>query len=385
MARSHTGHLTGSDAVTSAVFRQYGIIRVDGLDELQDTAAMLARAAPPQGDGVCIYAISGGTGAHLADLAAAAGLRLPPLGNETQSRLHEWIPAYLRVSNPVDNGGAPSADERGRKILDTIVADPNVGVVVCPITGALPSMSKPLARDLVAVAETTDKPICVIWGSPVTDDPAYSILVSSSKVVTFRTFGNCVGAVKAWLDWHDFRTRYRSAKRPRRRAPVVAPGSPLSEHESKEILRRVRHPGHAGRGRAVGRGRGAGGDRDRLSGRGEGVGSGLRPQVGPGARARRAALGRRRAGRLCGARRARGARERAGRRRSRVRRGREPRRPVRADGDVRAGRCLRRGVRRRHVPGAAVRQGRSEAHDRRGARRHLVRGPGDTETSRSST
>ena len=30
MAQSHTGHLTGSDAVTSAVFRQFGVTRVDG-------------------------------------------------------------------------------------------------------------------------------------------------------------------------------------------------------------------------------------------------------------------------------------------------------------------------------------------------------------------
>ena len=130
MAKSHTGHLTGSDAVTSAVFRQFGVTRVDGLDELQDTAAMLARSAPPKGDGVCIYAISGGTGAHMADLASAAGLRLPEVSAETQTALHEWIPTYLRVSNPVDNGGAPSADWRGRKILDALVADPNAGVDV---------------------------------------------------------------------------------------------------------------------------------------------------------------------------------------------------------------------------------------------------------------
>ena len=135
--------------------------------------------APPTGDGVCVYAISGGTGAHMADLAAAAGLRLPDLtDDDARRRCTSGSPTYLRVSNPVDNGGAPSADWRGRKILDAIVADPNVDVVICPITGALPSMRKPLARDLVAVAETTDKPICVIWGSPVdrrrrrTRDPA---------------------------------------------------------------------------------------------------------------------------------------------------------------------------------------------------------------------
>jgi acyl-CoA synthetase (NDP forming) len=192
-----------------------------------------------------VYAISGGTGAHMADLLAEAGLRLPDLGAGTQTALRQWIPDYLRVSNPVDNGGAPSADERGRKILDAIVADPAVDAIVCPITGALASMSKPLARDLVAVAETTDKPICAIWGSPVSDEDAYRILLASSKVITFRTFGNCVQAVRAWADWHAFRTHYRSPfARPRLRALATPArdrlardaGAVLIEHEAKELL-----------------------------------------------------------------------------------------------------------------------------------------------------
>jgi acetate---CoA ligase (ADP-forming) len=244
MAKSHTGHLTGQDAIVSSVFRQFGVTRVRGLDELQDTGAMLARAAAPTSDGVCVYAISGGTGAHMADLAAEAGLALPDLTPETQRQLHEWIPTYLRVSNPVDNGGAPSSDWRGRKILDAIVCDPNVGAVICPITGALASMSKPLAQDLVDVAETTDKPICVIWGSPIADgEPAFDILCSSSKVITFRTFQNCVHAVRAWLDWHAFRARYRSpfAKPVRRRSSAAAalpagPARSLTEHEAKGVL-----------------------------------------------------------------------------------------------------------------------------------------------------
>jgi acyl-CoA synthetase (NDP forming) len=263
MAQSHTGHLTGSDAVTNAVFRQFGVIRVDGLDELQDTATLLSRAEPPTTDGVCIYAISGGTGAHLADLAADGGLRIPELTRKTQKALREWIPGYLRVSNPVDNGGAPSADWRGRKILDALVADPNVGVLVCPITGALPTMSRPLAEDLVAVAETTDKPIVVIWGSPLSDDPAYTDVLVPSGLPVFRTFGNCVGAVKAYLDHHKFVARHRSPfarpvrtrskaaptvdalLHPRSGRDVLSSGTEgrgqnghrtLSEHESKAVL-----------------------------------------------------------------------------------------------------------------------------------------------------
>src|SRR4051794_29325277 len=88
MAQSHTGHLTGSDAITGAVFRQFGVTRVDGLDELLEVSAAFARTRPStvpawakkdREPGVCVYAISGGTGAHIADLLADAGLSLPDL------------------------------------------------------------------------------------------------------------------------------------------------------------------------------------------------------------------------------------------------------------------------------------------------------------------
>lgn len=244
LARSHTGHLAGDDRVTDAVLRQFGVTRVDGLDELTDTAALLARAAPPQATGVCVYGISGGTGAHMADLCAAAGLELPTLSPATQATLRAVIPDYLHVSNPVDCGGPPVRDERGRQILDALVADERVGVLICPITGALPTLSEPLARDLVAVAERTDKPICVIWGSPLLDDPVYTDVLVGSRCHVFRTFGNCVGAVRAYLDWHAFRARYRSPfERPvLRRAPAATgvdrllDAGPLDEQGAKQVL-----------------------------------------------------------------------------------------------------------------------------------------------------
>ncbi|MBV8692420.1 MAG: acetate--CoA ligase family protein, partial [Actinobacteria bacterium] len=246
MAKAHTGHLTGADDVVSAVFRQFGVTRVDGLDELLDTATMFARTAPPSGDGVCVYAISGGTGAHMADLAAAGGLRLPTLTKQTQDALRQWIPSYLRVSNPVDNGGGPSGDERGRKILDAIVADPNVDLVICPITGALPTMAKRLTQDLVDVSRTTDKPICVIWGSPTYDSAEYRDTLRPAGIPVFHSFGNCVRAVRAYFDWHAFAARYKSpfarpviteskAGTPARDV-LASAGRTLTEHESKQIL-----------------------------------------------------------------------------------------------------------------------------------------------------
>lgn len=247
MAASHTGKLTGADTVVDAAMRQFGVIRVDGLDELQDTAALLARARPPQAEGVVVYSISGGTGAHFSDLATEAGLTLPALSEAKQAELHQWIPPYLNVANPVDNGGHPVGDWRGRKIIDAILADPSVGVLICPITGPFPPMSDKLAQDLVDAAEATDKLVCVIWGSPVGTEEAYrSTLLGSSRVATFRTFGNCITAVRAYLGHHRFTASYRSPfdEAPRTPSPsyrkaqaLMRPGQQLSEHSAKQLLR----------------------------------------------------------------------------------------------------------------------------------------------------
>jgi len=257
MAKSHTGHLTGSDAITSALFRQYGVTRVDGLDELLDVAATLARTRPaevpkwgPKGPGVCVYSISGGTGAHMADMVAAAGLHLPILTKETQAALRDGlIPGYLRVSNPVDCGGGPVADARGRKILDLIVADPKVDVVVVPITGAVASFSDPFTRDLVEVARTTDKPIFAVWGSPSAADDAYYQRLLDGGLPTFHTFSNCVRALRAYADYWTFARKYRSpfarapktplpaAKQARALLETVKSGDALAEEASKALLR----------------------------------------------------------------------------------------------------------------------------------------------------
>jgi acyl-CoA synthetase (NDP forming) len=258
MAQSHTGHLTGSDAITDAVFRQFGVTRVDGLDELLEVSAALARTRPERipawakrgrDPGVCVYAISGGTGAHMADMVAAAGLPLPDLSRSTQRTLHDGlVPDYLRVSNPVDCGGPPVADARGRKILDAILADPKVDMLVVPITGAVVAFSEQFTKDLVEVAATTETPIFVVWGAPPGTDDTYYFRLLDGGLPVFRTFGNCVAAMRAYASYWRFAAAYRSpftdaptrprpaAKRARAVIEQAEPGAALSEWRSKQVL-----------------------------------------------------------------------------------------------------------------------------------------------------
>jgi acetate---CoA ligase (ADP-forming) len=243
--RSHTGHLAGSDAILTGVCRQFGITRVDGLDELLEVSSMFARTGPPSSDGVAIYSISGGTGTHIADWASSMGIRLPELARDTQRRLHEWIPEFLRVSNPVDSGGIATGDERGPKILDAILRDPHVGVLVVPVAGSFSPISDRFAQDLVGAAARTEKPVCVIWGSPASTEPGYREVLLRSQLPVFRSARNCLTAVKAYLDHHAFRRSYRSpfARVPTRPLPaarvvrhLLNGDVALSERASKEVL-----------------------------------------------------------------------------------------------------------------------------------------------------
>ena len=241
MAASHTGHMTGADAVHNAFFRQYGIVRVDDLDELLETAALFTRLPEPPGDGVCIYAISGGTGTHMADLSAAGGLRLPTLTDDTQSKLRELgIPDYLTVSNPVDNGAQPVRRPGvNRALIEACLDDPNVDILVCPITGVLASMSTIVANDVVDAYRSAKKPVIVIWGSPVTDDPGYQILVDG-RVPMFRSFRSCVAGIARYIAYWRFQRMFE----PRALEPphiptgletMLAGSGPLSEMDSSTI------------------------------------------------------------------------------------------------------------------------------------------------------
>lgn len=204
MASSHTGHLTGADSVVSGLFAQHGVTRVRDLDELLETAALFAKLPPGTGPNVCLYSISGGSGTLMAEIAETAGVPTPALSTETQTRLHELIPEYLTVANPVDNGGQflGAPQEQRLRVLELIAADPAVDVIVVGITGALGSMTDNFGADLLEFAPRAAKPVVVTWNSPKTDEQGFHDVVASG-VPLFRSFRNCFAALRAYADYQE--------------------------------------------------------------------------------------------------------------------------------------------------------------------------------------
>lgn len=247
MAQAHTGHLAGSDKVVDAFCRQYGIVRVEDLDELLEVAAALARLPRPAAPGACVYGISGGTSALLSDLLGAYGVPVPELDREVQERLRALLPAYLTVRNPVDNGGAIERTGKGKDLLAAIADDRATGVVAAAIAGGLAGIGDVLARELVELHASGAKPVAAVWASPLTDDDAFRTLVAG-RVPLFRSFRGCARALRSYFAWHAFADRYASpfAASVRLAAGAAAPpaaiaGTPgasgaLSEPDAKRLL-----------------------------------------------------------------------------------------------------------------------------------------------------
>lgn len=127
-AASHTGALTGSDAVIDAVFRRHGVLRVRSVEALIDighAASLLMPGRLPRNDAVTLVAASGGFGIMMADAMSEAGLALPALAPDTQRRILDAVPT-ASTGNPVDASAQMSSrPDILLKMLSALLDDPS--------------------------------------------------------------------------------------------------------------------------------------------------------------------------------------------------------------------------------------------------------------------
>ena len=128
-AASHTGALATTELASEALFTQAGIIRVDTLEELFDVANLLSHQPVPSGNKVAILTNGGGPGILTADACAARGLEIPPLSEETVSRLKELLPDRASFTNPIDMTAEASARQYG-EALRYLLEDEDIDMVI---------------------------------------------------------------------------------------------------------------------------------------------------------------------------------------------------------------------------------------------------------------
>jgi acyl-CoA synthetase (NDP forming) len=109
-ALAHSGSLAGEDRVIDAALAAAGVIRCADLDELLETAELLAgcdRLGRSVGAGrTGVVTVSTGEASLIADMTPETGLDLPPVPPRTKADLLAALPTMGYVGNPLDPWGA---------------------------------------------------------------------------------------------------------------------------------------------------------------------------------------------------------------------------------------------------------------------------------------
>ncbi len=245
MAATHTGHLSGAEASVGGLLRQYGVVRVRDIDQLMETANLFCKLPPGTGPRAMMYTYSGGVSTLMGEVGDAQGVPMPELADATKQALREFLPDYVGLGNPMDNGALimhePTPVNR-YKVMDLLAGDPNIDTLVFGVNTAVNrNLAGKLCADLLAWSKTHTKPIIGAWVSPMIDEQGFPDLVASGAPV-FRSFTGCFAALKAFEVYRQKRGnfRLRSAEvaplTPAQHAALAQPG-PLGAQAVAALLR----------------------------------------------------------------------------------------------------------------------------------------------------
>ncbi|MBE9129604.1 MULTISPECIES: bifunctional acetate--CoA ligase family protein/GNAT family N-acetyltransferase [unclassified Coleofasciculus] len=160
---SHTGSLAGSDDVLDAAFRRCGVVRVNTISELFDTAEVLAKQPRrPKGPRMTIITNAGGPGVLATDALIGTGGELAELSPETIDALDKILPPHWSHGNPIDILG--DADpQRYTNALEIAVKDPNSDGLLVILTPQAMTDPTQIAEQLKPYAQATSKPVFASW------------------------------------------------------------------------------------------------------------------------------------------------------------------------------------------------------------------------------
>ncbi|KAL0229537.1 hypothetical protein GEMRC1_014154 [Eukaryota sp. GEM-RC1] len=160
-AASHTGALTGSDDVLTAMFERCGVLRVSKIADLFYMAGVLSKQPRPKGNRMTIISNAGGPAVLSTDALISKGGQLTTLETDTIEKLNSFLPHAWSHGNPIDVLG-DSDETRYAKTLAVVASDPNADGILVILTPQDMSNPTETAQALVPYANI-GKPVLASW------------------------------------------------------------------------------------------------------------------------------------------------------------------------------------------------------------------------------
>lgn len=236
-AASHTGAMTGSDAVLEAAFRRSGVLRVQSMSELFDVAEVLGKQPRPRGPRLAIVTNAGGAGVLATDALLANGGELAILSSQTIAALDSQLPPHWSHGNPVDLLDEATPD-RYVKAVEVVAADQNADGLLVVLTPQSASEATRTAELLSHRAPNRTKPLLASWMGGV-DVAAGERLLNAAGIPTFPDPDRAARVFTLmWRHSYVLRGLYETPS-----LPSEPDGSPSPRERVEALVQEVRSAG----------------------------------------------------------------------------------------------------------------------------------------------
>ena len=235
-AAGHTGALTGSREVHSALFRQLGIIAAETVQEAMDIASVLAAGRTIK-SGVAVVSPSGGLGGLCSDALAVGGFRLPAFSSRTVDQIAHYLPGAHYARNPLDVAGAAFKTPGGiAAVLTSVAADPAIEALVFATTPIVNLWATEVAQAIPAAQSTSGKPFFAVWEAGEFNSAPIDLL-RNAGIPVFRNVRQCCTALTAVLKRPPLAPAIVRSKSAAASAITLPAKQFLDKSESKALLR----------------------------------------------------------------------------------------------------------------------------------------------------
>lgn len=177
---SHTGSLASSEFVWSALAHQAGIVMVDSIEEMTDTALALQKLGSFEGGVVALTGLANGGGGEAvlaADTFALNGMELPLFTEETQQELGKALDQVGSIlSNPLDVSQAYKNYALITNAIEIALKDPQVTTLVAleyfDLHSAIDGAAKvsELNDHIIRAADKTGKKMVMVLPPALNED-----------------------------------------------------------------------------------------------------------------------------------------------------------------------------------------------------------------------
>ncbi|TRO53717.1 GNAT family N-acetyltransferase [Candidatus Bathyarchaeota archaeon] len=152
-AASHTGSLSGEDAIYDAAFKRAGVVRVEEIEDLFNAAEVLGTQPLPCGPNLVVITNAGGPGVMATDALIAKGGKLAKLSQKTLTALNNVLPPFWSRGNPIDVLGDAGA-EQYKIAVESCLNDENIDGILIIFTQQAVSKAVEVAKTIVEVVKS---------------------------------------------------------------------------------------------------------------------------------------------------------------------------------------------------------------------------------------